>query len=357
MTTTTPPAGRTAPPAGPAGTRAALVPLLFGFFPTQVLHVAATLGVVDHLAAGPRTTRQLADATGAHEPSLARVLRALACFGVLDEIEPGTFGPGPHAGGLAADGPASLRHLVRLFAGPEVWRSWGELDEVVRTGEPAWPRVTGMSPFEHMAHDPAYRAMFDRAMSEGTRSAAPGILQAADLGRFSWLVDVGGGDGTLLAAALAAHPGLRGTVFDTAEGVQAAPPVLAAHGVAGRGEVAAGDFFASVPAGADAYLLKSVVHDWDDERARAILATVRSAMPDGARMLVVEPVLPPTPSGSPDVLMMVMSDLNMLVCTGGRERTEDEFRTLLAGAGLALRSVTPAPGPTNYSVLEAEAAG
>ncbi|HEX6421930.1 MAG TPA: methyltransferase [Acidimicrobiales bacterium] len=353
-TTTSPPATGTA---SPADTRAALVPLLFGFFPTQVLHAGAALGVVDHLAGGPLTTARLAESTGTHEASLARLLRALACFGVLDEVEPGIFAQGPHAGGLLTDGPASLRHLVTLFAGREVWASWGELDETVRTGAPAWDRITGTTAFEHMAADPEYQAMFNRAMSEGTRNAAPGIVEAADPGRFSWLVDVGGGDGTLLAAALAAHPALRGTVFDTADGMQAAPAVLAAAGLAGRADAVAGDFFSSVPQGADAYLLKSVIHDWDDERATTILRNVRAAMADGAAVLVTEPVVPPTPTSSPDVLMMIMSDLNMLVCTGGKERTEAEFRALLAGAGLRLRSITPVPGPTNFSVLEATADG
>ena len=348
-TTSTPATG----PASPADTRAALVPLLFGFFPTQVLHAGAALGVADHLVGGPLTTARLAELTGTHEASLARLLRALACFGVLDEVEPGTFAHGSHAGGLLTEGPASLRHLVTLFAGREVWASWGELDETVRTGEPAWHRITGTTAFEHMAADPEYQAMFNRAMSEGTRNAAPGIVEAADLGRFSWIVDVGGGDGTLLAAALVAHPALRGTVFDTADGMQAAPAALARAGLADRADAAAGDFFSSVPPGADAYLLKSVIHDWDDERATAVLRTVRDAMPDGATLLVVEPVVPPTPAASPDVLMMIMSDLNMLVCTGGKERTEDEFRVLLGGAGLRLRSITPVPGPTNFSVLEA----
>ena len=352
MATTSDP---TTPPTAAAGaeTRAALVPLLFGFFPAQVLHTGASLGLVDHLAGGPLTTDELARATGSDAPSLHRVLRALACFGVLDEVEPGTFAHGPHAGGLLTDGPASMRHLITLFAGPEVWRSWGELDVTVRTGETAWDRITGASAFEYMSGNPEYQAMFNRAMSEGTRNATPGIVEAGDFGRFSWVVDVGGGDGTLLAAVLAAHPDLRGTVFDTEDGLAAAPGTLARTGLAERAEARAGDFFRSVPEGADAYLVKSVIHDWNDERSTEILGNIRSAMGDDGTLLLVEPVMPPEPAGTPNVLMMVMSDLNMLVCTGGKERTESEFRALLAAAGLDLRSITPAPGPTNLSVLEA----
>lgn len=340
-------------PAAGADTRAAIAPLLFGFFPAQVLHVGATLGLADLVAGGPMTSAQLAEATGTDEPSLYRVLRALACFGILDEPRAGTFAAGPHAPGLMADHPASLQHLVRLFAGPEVWRSWGELDVSVRTGEPSWDRVTGAPSFEYMRTHPELQAVFNRAMAEGTRNATPGIVEVGGFHRFSWVIDVGGGDGTLLAAVLAAHPQLRGTLLDTEDGLAGAEATLAGAGVADRATAVAGDFFASVPDGPDAYLIKSVIHDWDDERAAAILRTVRAAMPADAVLLVVEPVMPPEPAPTTDVLMMVMSDLNMLVCTGGKERTEAEFRTLLADAGFDLVSVTPVTGPTNYSVLEA----
>jgi len=354
MTTTT--TDDVAPATDPGAVRGALVPLLFGFFPTQVLHVAATLQLADHLDGAPRTSADLAAATGTDEPSLARVLRALACFGVVVEVDPGTWALGPHGPGLFTEGPASLRHLVLLFAGDEVWRSWGELGETVRTGAPAWDRITGASAFEHMRRNPEFQAMFNRAMAEGTRNAAAGIAETGGFDRFRWVIDVGGGDGTLLAAVLEAHPQLRGTVVDLAEGMETAPQVLAAAGVADRATAEAGDFFAAVPEGADAYLLKSVIHDWNDARAGRILRNVRAAMgPDGT-LLVVEPVMPDEPSSSPDVLMMVMSDLNMLVCTGGKERTEAEFRTLLADAGFVVRAITPVSGPTNYSVIEAIAA-
>jgi hypothetical protein len=339
----------------PDATRGALVPLLFGFFPTQVLHVAAKLRIADHLDGGPRNTADLATASGTDEPSLARILRALACFGVVDEVDPGTWALGPHGPGLVTEGPVSLRHLVLLFAGDEVWRSWGELDETVRTGEPAWDRITGATAFEHMRHNPEFQGMFNRAMAEGTRNAAPGIAEAGRFDRFSSVLDVGGGDGTLLAAVLRAHPHLRGTVFDLAEGMEAAPEVLAASGVSDRGTAEAGDFFAAVPAGHDAYLTKSVIHDWDDDRAGLILRNIRAAMGPDCTLLVVEPVMPDAPSSSPEVLMMVMSDLNMLVCTGGKERTEGEFRTLLTDSGFAVQAITPVPGPTNYSVIEASA--
>jgi hypothetical protein len=336
--------------------REALGPLLFGFFPTQVLYVCAELGLCDILAAeGPLPAVDLAARTGCDEPSLRRLLHALACLRILAEPEPGSYALGPHGHGLVADDPASMRHLVLLFAGPEVWASWGGLGDTLRTGEPAWERVTGTTAFEHMAAHPDEQATFNRAMGEATRNAAPGIVEAGGFDRFASVVDVGGGDGTLLAAVLAAHPGLRGTVFDTPPGLAKASATLEAAGLGGRADTVAGDFFAAVPPGADAYLVKSVIHDWDDARATAILANVRAAMPASGTLLLVEPVMPDEPSGSMDVLMMVMSDLNMLVCTGGKERTEAEFRALLAGAGFDLRRITPATGPTNFSVIEAVA--
>jgi orsellinic acid C2-O-methyltransferase len=334
--------------------REAIAPLLFGFFPTQVLYVCAELGLCDILAAdGPLPAADLATRTGSDEASLRRLLHALACLRILAEPEPGTYALGPFGAGMVADDPASMRHLVLLFAGPEVWASWGGLAETVRTGEPAWERITGTTAFEHMAAHPDQQAVFNRAMGEGTRNAVPGIIEVGGFDRFTSVVDVGGGDGTLLAAVLAAHPGLRGTVFDIPQGLAKAPATFDAAGLGDRADAVAGDFFDAVPPGADAYLIKSVIHDWDDANATAILANIRAAMPEAGTLLVVEPVMPDQPSGAPDVLMMVMSDLNMLLCTGGKERTEAEFRALLAGAGFAVRRITPATGPTNFSVIEA----
>ena len=352
MTTGSAPGAAPTEPAPPEETAEVIGGLLFGFFPAQVLHVAAAFDLVDHLAEGPRAVEDLARATGTHAPSLHRVLRALACFEVLDEVAPGTYGRGRHAGALATDGPASMLHLVRLFAGREVWRSWGELVETVRTGVPAWDLVTGTSAVEGLAADPDLQADFNRAIAEGTRRAAPGVAAAGGFERFSSVVDVGGGDGTLLAAVLTAHPHLRGTVFDTPDGAREAERALAGAGVADRATVATGDFFEAVPPGADAYLVKSVVHDWDDERATLLLRRVREAARPDSVLLVVEPLMPPTLAGRPDALAMVMSDVNMLVWTTGRARTEAELGQVITGAGFDVRSVTPAPGST-YSVVEA----
>jgi hypothetical protein len=197
--------------------------------------------------------------------------------------------------------------------------------------------------------------MFNRAMSEGTRDAAAALVGAHDFSAVATLVDVGGGDGTLLSTVLATTPGLRGVLFDTPVGLAGAGERLAAAGVADRCDVVAGDFFAEVPGGADAYVIKSVVHDWDDDRAATILANCRKAIAGRGTLLVVEPVLPPTVQPSFETLGVVMSDLNMLVCAGGRERTEAEFTALLAAAGFRLDTVVPLP-PTNYRLLRASPA-
>lgn len=222
----------------------------------------------------------------------------------------------------------------------------------MRTAEPAWTQLFG-PPFEYLPAHPELNAIFNEAMAEGSRMAAPGVVAAGDFARFGTVADIGGGNGTLLAAVLAAHPQVRGILFDTAAGLEAAPAVLDGAGASDRCRLLAGDFFEAVPEGADAYLLKSVIHDWDDDQSVAILRNCRAAMPPGGAVLLVEPIMPARPEASPDTFFMVMSDLNMLVCTGGRERTEEEFRTVFAAAGLTLRSATRCPGPTNFSVLEA----
>jgi hypothetical protein len=325
-----------------------LLDMVFGYATAQIIHVAARLGIADQLADGAKTSAQLAAATATHASSMYRLLRALACLGVVTEIERDRFELAPAGAQLRIDAPDSVRALVMLFCGDEVWRSWGELEYSVRTGRPAWERVTGMSSFEFFAQHPDQSATFNAAMADHTRSVAPAIIGSYDFSQFATLVDVGGGDGTLIAAVLSAVGGMQGVLYDLPAGVEAAAKTLAAAGVTDRCRVVTGDFFASVPDGADAYLLKSVIHDWDDERAAAILRSCRRAMPAGGKVLVVEPVLPPNVE-SPESTGTVMSDINMLVNTGGRERTEDEFRDLYASADFELRGIF---GEGDYRVLE-----
>jgi len=321
--------------------------LLWGFFPAQVIQTLARLGVPDLL---PMTLDELTTRTATGADGLARLLRAARGLGLVDVEQDGQWT-------LTADGtllrsrtPGSVGNLAQLFCGGAVWRAWGELEHSVRTGEPALEKITGKAAFAAMADDPVMLAIFTEAMAEGSRMAAPGVVQTCDLAGVASLVDVGGGNGTLLLAFLDAHPNLRGTLFDLPSGVGDAAAVLG-----GRAEIVTGDFFLDVPS-ADAHVLKSVIHDWDDERSIVILRRVRAAMRERGRLFLVEPVLAEDPGGLAAQQVTLMSDLNMLVCTGGRERTLREFTALLDAAGLALRDVRRVPPPTGFSVLTAVSA-
>lgn len=329
--------------------RSPLMDLAFGYMPAQIVHVAAELGLADALADGPRSSEDLAKETGAHAPSLHRLLRGLAALGAVEQRERDLFELTAEGQRLRTDAPDSIRALVRLFCGPDVWRSWGDMTETVRTGEHAWKRVTGRTSFESFESDPELSATFNRAMAEHTRAVAPGFVEAHDFSRYGTVADLGGGDGTLLAAILREHGGLRGLLFDLPAGLAAAAGTLG--DAAGRVEIVPGDFFDSVPGGADAYVLKSVLHDWNDEKAAAILRNVRRAMRPDARLLILEQVMPEIVT--PEAAGIVRNDLNMLVATGGCERTEAGFRDLLAAAGFTGVSFTGPLPPSAYCVIEA----
>lgn len=321
--------------------RARVMGLLWGFFPAQVMQTLARLGVPDLL---PLPLDELVARTGGRPDGLARLLRAARGLGLV-EPHGDVWSLTPDGTLLRSGVPGSAGNLAQLFCGGTTWRAWGELEHSVRTGQPAFERIAGEGAFEAMAEDPAGLAIFTEAMAEGARMAAPGVVASCDLAGAGSLVDVGGGNGTLLAAFLDAHPGLRGILFDTPHGV--GEPVTG-----GRAEVVTGDFFASVPA-ADAHVVKSVVHDWDDERSIAILSRIREAMPPHGRLFLVEPVLAEDTAGLAAQQVTLMSDLNMMVCTGGRERTLAEFTALLGAAGLELTGVRQVPPPTSFCVLTA----
>jgi precorrin-6B methylase 2 len=339
--------------------RLALVGVLFGFQASQVLVAAAELGVADLIADGARTGDDLAAATGTDPDALRRLLRTMAGLGLVDEVAPGSFRLADH--GLALrDGPQGLRSLARLFGGEHVWRPWGELVDAVRRGsdrdEITFERMYGEPAMAYYGARPELEAVFNDAMTEGTLRALPGIVAAYDWSRFTRLVDVGGGNGTLMGALLGAAPATRGVVFDVAAGLAHTADHLARAGVADRCELVAGDFFESVPDGGDGYVIKSVLHDWDDERCTALLANCRRAIAPEGRLVVIEPVLPERIEHPGQMTMTLMSDLNMLLLTGGRERTESDFRALLAGAGFELTAVQPTGG-TDYSLVEARPVG
>ncbi|MEU5883436.1 methyltransferase [Spirillospora sp. NPDC047279] len=330
--------------------RSPLLDLTFGYMPAQLLYAAAELRLADALADRTRPTGDLAAETGTRPEALRRLLRALTCLGVTTQEGPDEFALTEAGRRLRGDATDSVQGLVELFCGPEVWRSWGDLVETLRTGEPAWERVTGTTSFQYFESHPEEAVTFNKAMSEHTREVAPAIIGGYDFTRFGAIADLGGGDGTLLAALLRAVPSARGVLFDLEAGLNEADVTLKAAGVADRCERVAGDFFESVPAGLDAYVLKSVIHDWDDDRSAAVLRSVRKAAGADAKVLLLETVMPERVT--PENGGVTLNDMNMLVCTGGRERTETEFRDLLDAAGFELTAVAGPLLPSNYSVVE-----
>jgi SAM-dependent methyltransferase len=321
-----------------------LYQLSVGHYVSRALHVAAKLGVADLLAAGPRPAAELAAKTDTDAAALRRMLRLLVSVGVFSEGEDGAFALTPLGDALRSDVPGSARALVMLFAGVGIQDSWRELEYCVRTGQPAFrKRSPDGDAFSNM--DAEQQAVFDAAMATFAPQNAAAIAAAYDFSQFGTVMDVGGGNGALLVGILGANPRLRGVVFDRPEAAGGARRHVAAAGLAGRCEVVAGDFFASVPEGADAYLLKHVIHDWNDEQATRILRNCRSAMKPGARLLVAEGVYPARVDTSLISRGAAANDVNMLVVAGGRQRAEDEFYALYAAAGFELTKLVPTLSP------------
>jgi DNA-binding transcriptional ArsR family regulator len=322
-----------------------MVELLARGLLTQAVAVAARLRIADLVAEGPRSAAELAEATGTRPDALARLLRALVGLEVLALDDDGRFAATPRSRALEA-GPGSIGALAELIAELS-WRAWGALGHSVATGEPAFRHEYGQGMFDHLAGAPEAARVFQSWMTEQSNLQEAALLEAIDLAGVGRLIDVGGGRGTLLAALLRANPDLRGALYDRPE-VAATAEALAAPDIAHRAEAIGGDFFASVPEGADRYVLKLVIHDWDDERAITILEAVRRAIPAGGRLLLIEHPLPEGDGYGHAVWL----DINMLVMTdGGRERTVAEYRDLLARAGFALTRVIPTRGP--IAVIEA----
>ncbi len=316
-----------------------LYQMAIGHYLSRALDLAARLGVADHLKDGARSAAELAHATATHAPSLHRVLRLLASHGVLIEQEDGTFGLTPIGECLRTDVPGSAAAMVKLFAGTRIQDNWKDLEYCVRTGEPAFRKRGRADPFS--ARDPEDGANFDEAMANLTRMIAVAVAAAYSFASFRTVVDVGGGNGALLIGVLNANPALRGIVFDLPEAAARARANIAASGLEGRCEAVSGDFFEAVPKGGDAYLLKHVIHDWNDERAAAILKTCHRVMSPDGRLLIVEGVYPPRVDQSLESRGAAANDVNMLVNTGGRQRSEAEFRALYQAAGFTLTRIVP----------------
>jgi SAM-dependent methyltransferase len=321
---------------------------------SRALSVAAQLDIADFLASGPMTSGEIAAAAGVDGATLRRLLRALVAFGVFEEEAPDRFRLNPAGELLRRDIAGSQRAGVLFTAGDMRWQLWLDLLECVRTGQAAVERAFGKTLFERNAQNAEESELFDQAMASYSAALSAPIVAACDFGSYGRVADIGGGTGRLLADILMANPTVRGVLFDLPNVVAAAPPLLAASGVAERCEVVAGSFFDAVPDGADAYVLRAVIHDWDDARGTAILSNCRRAMTSAGTLLIAERVMPEkAEQGRAEDAYLL--DLEMLVNTpGGRERTEAEFQAILKTAGFGAARVIPTAAPV--SILEARPA-
>jgi ubiquinone/menaquinone biosynthesis C-methylase UbiE len=316
-----------------------VVRLFRSFWVSRAIYVAVELGIADLLSDGPRTVADLAEASKTHAPSLYRVLRLLASEGVFAEADDGRFELTPKAAALRKDaGPARL--MVLFLGRPASWQSAGSLSHTVRTGETAFDKVHGAGFFEYNRRHPDIQLLFDQLMAAQTRPVARAVAGTYDFSNTTSVIDIGGGRGALAIEILTAHPKLKGMVFDQPAVAEEAKEAIAAAGLNARCEAVGGDFFLSVPDGHDAYLLKYILHDWDDEQCVAILRSCRRAIKADGRLLVVEAVIPP----GNELSFGKTQDINMLINVGGRERTKAEYGELYKAAGFELTRCIPIMG-------------
>jgi hypothetical protein len=331
----------------------AIVDLMHRGALAQAAYVAAELGLAEHLAAKSIQVNELAAATNCHPPSLRRLLRALVTLEICVEQDDGAFTLGRTGSLLRTDNTDSLRFRL-LWFGRNQWAVWGQLLQTVRTGESARKCMTGSDGFGMLERDSSVAFTFNMAQAERTREVANEVARHYDFSGVSTIVDIGGGLGGLLETVLRANPGARGVLVDRPHAVAGAWALLEQAGVADRCELMPGDFFDSLPAGADVYLLKNIIHDWDDERASRILHNCRDAMPEGGRLLLIEFVLPDRLDASASHRAIAHDDLAMMLGPGGKERNECEFRELLRCSRFTLVGITPIG--LGYSILEARKA-
>ena len=323
-----------------------MLQLISGFWIARCVYIVAKLGIPDLLTDGPKTADELATATNTHAPSLFRVLRALAAVQVLTQSDDRRFGNTPMSETLRSDVPGSIRAFAMSELGEEHYPAWGDLMHSVRTGEIAFDKAFGEPVWEFFAKHPDNARIFNDSMSGMTTQAETALHAAYDFAGINTIVDVGGGHGGLITSILTRNPNMRGILFDSAAVVEGAKPKIAESAIADRCEVIAGDFFQSVPSRGDAIIMKWIIHDWNDEQSVSIMKNCYRALPDNGKLILVEAVVPP----GNEMHFAKFIDLNMLVMTGGRERTEEEFRRLYESAGFRLTKVVPTESP--FSVIE-----
>lgn len=333
---------------------ATFLPITFGYAVNQIAGSTGLLGIPDLIGDSTKTAEELAAETGIEPQRLYRLLRAATAIGVLHSVHSGRFELTSIGRLFRSDSSwqASMHHAMHSH--PAVWRAWGALDDCVRAGKPAFDLVNDASLFSYLERDPKLANYFHAAMATGTTSQIPAILANYDFSGFMHIVDVGGGNGTFLSAILAANPQARGTLFDTAGALAEAPKILAAAGVADRCKITAGDFFESVPDGADAYLLKSVLHDWDDDSCIRIQANCRKAMASDGKVIVLTSIMPEnhTTTDPADFMAVTMQDIEVMVMCSGAIRTIVEHERLFTAAGLKLGRVVPLLCPFLFHAVE-----
>ncbi|OBG26972.1 hydroxyneurosporene methyltransferase [Mycobacterium alsense] len=329
--------------------QAAMMEMITSAWAAQAISAAADLGIADALANGPRTVDELAAAVDADADALGRLLRALIGWGIFRRRRDGRYELNPLADTLRSDSPVSVAGLARFVGAPQHREHWSRLTEAIRTGRAVVPALRGKPVFEYLADEPELAEIFNDAMTSVSAAAISSVVAAYDFSRYATVVDVGGGHGRLLAAILAATPRARGILFDLPQVVAGASAVLEKHDVVDRVRVVEGSFFDAIPEGGDAYVLKSVIHDWPDDDAVRILANVRRACQVGKHVLLVESVIPGHDREFPGKL----TDLEMLVVAGARERTAAEYGRLMDRAGFRMTRVVETASP--FSVVEATA--
>lgn len=319
--------------------------MISGYWTSQAIYAAAKLGIADLLAAGPQTAEQLATTTETHAGALYRVLRALASVGIFAENGQKEFALTPLAEFLRSDVPGSKRALA-MMSGDEQFKAWSEIMYSVQTGKTSFDKIYGQPIFEYLSQHPEKGQIFDKAMT-GIHGRETGeILEAYDFSGIQTLVDIGGGNGSNLINTLQKYPEMKGILFDLPQVVARAQPHIEAAGLLERCELTGGNFFESVPAEADAWFMRHIIHDWDDEKSLTILRNCHAAMPENGKLLIVESVIPAGNDPFPGKFL----DLVMLLIPGGKERTAEEYRSLFAEAGFELTRIIPTE--SELSILE-----
>lgn len=326
---------------------AILMQMLFGPLTQQCICVATKLKIADLVAEYPQTIAQLAAKTNSNEDALYRVLRMLSSIGIFKQ-EGRKFGLTPIASLLRSGDPNSMYSFAIMMGEDWIWRNWGELMYSVQTGKTAHHKVHGMSSFEYFTSNTKAGTIFNNAMTNLSKGVVAPIVEAYDFSKVSKVADIAGGHGMLLSGVLKSYPKVSGVLFDLSPVIAGSSFLLQEEGVSDRVELESGDFFNSIPAGADIYLMKHIIHDWDDAGSIKILKNLRSAMDDNAKVLIIEMVVPEENEASPSKIM----DILMMIMEGGKERTGKEYKNLLEAVDLKLTRIIPTKSP--YSLVEAE---